>query len=170
MFAQAGSQGSQGSQGATGAQGNQGSQGAQGAQGGVSALDDDLTAADHTSDGLKVAMVAAEALAFGDVCYLNSSGKWAKADASAATTSRALAMCADSTISLDATGNFLLFGFARDDTWTWTVGGEIYLSETAGALTQTAPTTASSVTQVMGIAIHADRMYFKPSSDILVHT
>jgi hypothetical protein len=115
------------------------------------------------------AAVAAEALVFGDVCYMNSAGKWAKADASAAATARALVMCVDASISADATGNFLMFGFARDDTWAWTVGGAIYLSETAGALTQTAPTTSSSVTQVMGVAIHADRMYFKPSSDILVY-
>jgi len=115
-------------------------------------------------------MTAAVTLAFGEICYLNSSGKWALADASAVATARALAMAAEA-ITVDTAGDFLLLGFARDDTaWAWTVGGEIYLSETAGALTQTAPTTTDSVTQVMGIAIHADRMYFKPSSDIVVHT
>ena len=133
-------------------------------------LDDTLTGGDHSVDGLIVAMTAGAQGDFGEVCYLNSSGKWVLADASAAATSRALAMVADTTIAADASGDFLLMGFARDDTWNWTtIGGEIYLSETAGALTQTAPTTADSVTQVMGIAIHADRMYFKPSSDIVEH-
>lgn len=73
-------------------------------------------------------------------------------------------------ISADASGSFLLTGFVRDDSWNWTtVGAELYLSETAGDLTATAPTTSGSVTQVLGIAVHADRIYFKPSPDIIEH-
>ena len=51
----------------------------------------------------------------------------------------------------------------RDDTWTWTVGGLIYVSTTTGTLTQTAPSGTGDQVQVVGYATHADRMYFNPS-------
>ena len=123
---------------------------------------------DHKVSGSTVTLTAGENVAFGDVCYFKSDGKAWKADASAISTAPATYLAA-AVISADAAGVFLRDGFARDDTWSWTVGGKIYLSETAGAFTQTAPTTASSVTQVLGVATHADRIDFRPSLDTLVH-
>jgi hypothetical protein len=115
-------------------------------------------------------MTAAENLVSGDLCYLNGSGQWAKADASAASTSRALAL-ATATINAAASGDFLLHGFYR---WSadqsYTVGGAVYLSETAGAVTQTAPVTTGSITQVIAVATASDTLYFKPSMDIVEHT
>ena len=105
-------------------------------------LDDDLAFADLSSDGVRVNFVAGEALSFGDVCYMASDGKWAKADASAYGTSRAMAMAVES-MTLDSVGRFLLTGFARNDSWTWTVGEELYLSENSGEMTHTPPTTSS---------------------------
>lgn len=135
----------------------------------LQSLDIDSTPdSDHTVEGITATFTAAELLVYGDICYVNASGSMAKADASAVGTSRAVAMAAEG-ISAAASGSFLLFGIARDDTWAWTVGGEVYLSETAGALTQTAPTTASSITQVIGVATHADRILFNPSLDIVTH-
>ena len=57
----------------------------------------------------------------------------------------------------------LLQGFARDDTWNWTPGDIIYMSTTDGALTATAPSGTGDQVQVVGIATHADRIYFNPS-------
>lgn len=57
--------------------------------------------------------------------------------------------------------------FIRDDTWAWTVGGAIYLSETTGALTQTAPTTTDAVVRVLGYALSADVMYFMPETGVV---
>lgn len=117
---------------------------------------------DVTGSGLKASLTAGENLVFGDACYVKSDGKIWKADASVIATASAVFL-ALATISADAAGNFLLIGFARNDAWTWTVGGLVYLSETAGALTQTAPTATDTVTQILGVATHADRMYFSPS-------
>jgi hypothetical protein len=128
----------------------------------------DAVTEDLTADGMKVTLVAGESLVFGDVGYIDSSGKAFKGDASIFSTSRALLM-ATGTMAPDTTGTFLLFGFARNSGWSWTVGAEIYLSETTGSLTQTHPANPNSVTQVMGTAIAADLMYFNPSMDILVH-
>lgn len=124
--------------------------------------------ANYEIDGIEVSLTAAENLSFGDVCYLNGSEKWAKADASNEVTARAHVMAAES-ITTDNIGKFLLIGFARNDTWSWTVGSEIYLSESPGGLTQTAPTTSNSVTLVLGTAISTNRMYFKPYSNLIVH-
>ena len=101
-------------------------------------------ALDVTVDGLKVELTASENLVFGDICYLDSSGKWAKGSASSEATARALVMAAE-TIVADAKGGFLLIGFARNDAWSWTVPGELYLSETSGEMTQTVPSTPNSV-------------------------
>lgn len=58
----------------------------------------------------------------------------------------------------------LLQGFVRDDSWNWaTLGGLIYASGTAGALTQTPPAASGDQVQIVGFATHADRMYFNPN-------
>jgi len=116
---------------------------------------------DHSATGTKCSFTAGEALVFGDVCYIKSDGKLWKADADAESTSYAVAMSL-ATISADASGEVLLFGIVRDDSWAWTVGSPIYLSTTAGSLTQTAPSGSGDIVQIMGVATHADRMYFKP--------
>jgi hypothetical protein len=76
-----------------------------------------------------------------------------------------LFMCVDAQIAADATGNFMILGFARDDTWNWTVGGTIYgtvTGTTGNTLSQTAPTGTDDVVQILGVATHADRMFFSP--------
>lgn len=122
-------------------------------------------ASDHLASGIKVVLNANEAQAFGDVCFINSDGQAQLGDADAIATSSCVVMCVDASISANADGNYMVLGFARDDSWNWTVGGLIYLSTTGtsgNTLTQTAPTGADDVVQVLGVAIHADRMYFNP--------
>lgn len=126
-------------------------------------------ASDTTAEGIKTTLVANENLVFGEVGYINSSGKVPKADADAIATSSSIVMALAS-ISTDATGNFLLQGIVRNDAWNWTVGGLIYLSTTAGALTQTAPSGTDDVIQILGVATHADRMYFNPQLVQVEHT
>ncbi len=129
--------------------------------------------ADEKATGTKVILTAHENLTFGDVGYINSDGEVALGDASAAASSGIVAMCVDATISADASGNFLLLGIARNDAWTWTPGGTVYLSITGtstNTLTQTAPTATDDVTKVVGVATHADRILFRPSMDYITHT
>jgi len=123
---------------------------------------------DLTADGQIVQLTAGESLVFGDVVYIKSDGKMGKADANGVTTYPATFM-ALGTIANDAAGDFLVMGFARNDAWAWTVGGTIYLSITAGAMTQTQPSATNDVIQVLGVATHADRMFFKPSLDYITH-
>jgi hypothetical protein len=58
----------------------------------------------------------------------------------------------------------------RDDTWNWTPGAVLYLSETAGQITATQPTTTDAAIRVIGYAVTADVIYFAPSPDWITHT
>jgi hypothetical protein len=107
-----------------------------------------------------------ESVAFPDLLYLKSDGKWWKADADAASTMPGLRMALE-TKSADAACSMLVQGRVRDDDWNWTVGGLIYASGTAGALTQTAPSGTTDIVQIVGIAYHADKMIFNPEADTL---
>ena len=125
---------------------------------------------DHAGSGIKGPFTAHEALTFGQVCYLNADGEMALADADAAASSLVVAMALAS-IDADASGSFLILGIARDDTWAWTPGGALYLdTTTAGGMTQTAPSGTDDVVIVLGVATHADRVLFRPSGVLVVHT
>lgn len=103
-------------------------------------------ATDHTCTGETFSATAGENLVFGNLCYLKSDGKWWKTDSDAASTMPGTAI-ATGTINADATGIFLLEGYARDDSaWAGlTIGGTLYASQTGGAITQTAPVPAANV-------------------------
>ena len=129
-------------------------------------------ASDHSVSGIKTTLTATANVNFGDVCYIASTGKATLVDADAIASGIAVAMCADATINADASGNWLLFGVARDDTWNWTVGGLIYISTTGttgNTLTQTAPTGTDDVVLPVGVALTADIMIFKPGLVAIEH-
>lgn len=140
-----------------------------------SASDITVTAApgsDHTASGMKITLTAHANVAFGDVCYINADGEAQLIDADAIATMSAVVM-AIATISADASGSFLMLGIARDDTWAWTVGGLIYgtVTGTSGnTLSQTQPSGTDDVVQIMGVATHADRIYFNPQLVQVEHT
>jgi len=120
---------------------------------------------DHSASGIKITLIAAQTTNFGDVCYIAATGKATLVDADAVATCKGIVMCADASISADAEGNFLLIGIARDDTWAWTVGGFVYSSltgTTGNTITQSAPSGGNDVVQVLGVATHADRIFFNP--------
>jgi hypothetical protein len=129
-----------------------------------------LAGADHTTTGITAQMLAGGAIAaFNLVCIHTTTQEVVVADASAVATARAIGI-APAAISDTATGTILLHGFVRDDTWTWTTGGVLYLSETAGAMTHTAPTTSGAFVQAIGIALSPDVAYINPSLDIIEHS
>ncbi len=122
-------------------------------------------ATNQTAEGIRTTLTANEGQGFGDVVFINSAGKAQLGDADAIATASCIALCLGS-VSTDATGTYLLNGVARNDSWAWTVGGLVFLSTTGttgNTLTQTAPTGEDDVIQVLGIATHADRIYFNPS-------
>lgn len=165
-----GNNGSQGPQGTAGLQGNNGT-GTQGPQGntGVGSTIVDPPASDLTVSGEYLTETVGENVTIFQALYLKASdSKWYKADNTTATKAPALRL-ATASISSSAAGVLLRSGMARNDAWTWTVGGAIYLGA-AGALTQTAPTTEDYVIQKLGTALSATVIDFNPSIDVATYT
>lgn len=111
--------------------------------------------------------------AIGDLVYLDSSSTWQKGDANTLLLYNGLlgvaleVKAAASALRVALPGTFI---YSTTGFPTWTIGGPIYMSETAGAMTQTAPTTTDAATRVVGWGVHADKMYFFPSPDYVTHT
>ena len=122
-----------------------------------------LPTTDHTSTGVSAQMLAGGTIAaFQTVCIHTVTGEVVITDADAIATMPVIGI-APAAISDTATGTILLQGFIRDDTWNWTIGGILYASTTAGAMTQTAPSGTGDFVQALGVALTADVVYFNPS-------
>lgn len=129
-----------------------------------------LTAApsNQSYSGETISMTYGESIVPGDILYLKSDGAVWKADANAATLYPAIGLALETASS--GSHLVLLRGIYRDDSrYAFTVGGVVYLSTTAGGETQTAPAATDDVTQVLGVATHADRIYFNPSLNYITH-
>lgn len=119
--------------------------------------------------GTTMAFTYGESLTPGAPVHIHTDGTVLKADANAAGKYPAIGIALETASS--GSHLVLLLGIYRDDTlFAWTVGGLIYLSTTAGTLTQTQPSATDDVIQVIGIATHADRMLVKPELTWLTHT
>jgi hypothetical protein len=101
-----------------------------------------------------------------DACYINSSGNPTLANSSAIANAWASVMAADQTIASGSSGDYLILGFIRNDSITFsTVGGPVYLATagtTGNTLTQTAPSGANNVIQILGIAVASHILLFMP--------
>ncbi len=99
-----------------------------------------------------------------DTVYLNSSSQWVLADANGSGTYPARGIVA-ATQSTGVATIVITSGTIRNDAWSWTIGGTIYLSVTAGGMTQTPPATTGDKVQVIGYALTADIMAVAISAD-----
>lgn len=99
----------------------------------------------------------------------NDSDPWHQADANAAGEFPAIgisvAACTDTNAAV-----ILVKGVVRNEGWTGlTPGGAVYLSTTAGGLTQTAPSTSGDAVQIIGWALSDSEIYFdfsRPYSEV----
>lgn len=133
-----------------------------GANGGV-ALSSTL-GTDDTYQALTVAGLNAGAtIAQWEAVYIGGASTYLLADANGAGTypARGLAVAAYSSTNAAI---ILREGTVRNDAWAWTPGGTIYLSTTAGGLTQTMPATVGEIVQQVGVALTADIAYFNFAS------
>jgi len=120
---------------------------------------------DHTFTGIKRNMqCGGTTMNFGDVGYVASNGKVEFADADNMATTGALVMATTTVVSNDFS-DFLILGVARDASWNWTPGGMIYVTvngSTGSTLSQTPPSAAEDVVQIVGWALSSIVMMFKP--------
>lgn len=122
---------------------------------------------DFVNKGVMIA-TAGTALTIGQAVYVGATdSKMELAKANAIGMMPCIALASGS-IAENATGEFLFHGLFRDDSWSWAIGGLIYISEvTAGLLTQTRPATAGNQVQIVGIAITATIILFNPSYELV---
>jgi hypothetical protein len=137
---------------------------------------DPAGSADGKYSGITVTGTAGYAQAFGDVVYKDpTDSRWELCDADSAPGNDGDSHGVIGMVAVAGTdGNactILLQGIIRADAKfpTFVINGAIYVSGTAGAVTQTAPTTYySTVMRVVGFALTADEMYFNPSQPLIV--
>jgi len=140
---------------------------------------DSALSADGKYSGIVIDGIAGTTLAFGDICSPSgTSNKWVLADANVITTASGdgrgmLGVCVLAASDTQAS-KFLVYGTVRADAAfpTLTINQQVFLSETAGDVTLTKPTTADSITRCLGFgtAGAGDNLFFNPSPDYITHT
>ncbi len=113
--------------------------------------------------------VASENLGARKLVYLNSDGQWNLADEDALTTLPVLGITQHAILS-GKKGQVLVWGIIGDSPWAWTVGNAIYVSATAGELTQIKPSTQEDPhIQSVALPMEATLIMFNPAfkSDVL---
>ena len=128
------------------------------------------TTADPPVSGFMISMTYGESLVPGDLVYFESDGKVWKADANVAGSYPVMGLALETASS--GSHLVLLHGiYSNVSRYNFlTVGGPVYLSNaTPGVETQAQPVAADDIVQIVGIATHADRIYFNPSADYLTH-
>jgi hypothetical protein len=130
-----------------------------------------LPGSDQTSQGPTMnALQAGASITIMDLVILNSSGQWIQTDATSISTyAGMIAIALESKTSGQAMSVALPNSVVRNDAWSWTPGAVLYMSETAGQITATQPTTSGVAIRVIGFALSADVIYFAPSPDYITH-
>lgn len=132
---------------------------------------DPAGSADGKYTGTCITGTAGATLAFGDLIYLDpTDSRWELCDANAASAADGdsrgiLGICVLAAAADGSATKILLFGIVRADTAfpAMTINAPMYVSETAGDITGTIPTTTDAVQRSVGTAITADELYFFPS-------
>jgi len=127
----------------------------------IGGVDASALTTDDTYQGEVITGYSAGAtIAQWEAVYMGGSSTWLLADGNGSGTypARGLAVAAGS-VALGAL-TVLRKGVVRNDAWTWTPGGNIYLSNTPGGLSQTASVTTGERVQACGFALTADKALF----------
>lgn len=134
---------------------------------------DSALSADGKYCGIVEAGTAGAALAFGDLVYFQASdSRWELVDANlSAGYDKKLGICVLAAAADGDATKIMLYGKIRADAVfpTFTIAAPVYMSETAGDVVVTQPTTADVAIRIVGFGNTADELYFNPSNDYMVH-
>jgi hypothetical protein len=124
-------------------------------------------AIDHSAVGVVITGTGGEGLALPNLVYQASDGEWEKANATTmATTKGALAIIMEA-ISAHSSGALLKYGFLRDDSWAFTQGATLYVGESGGSITATAPSDVGDQLRIVGYAHTSSIIWFDPEATII---
>ena len=138
-------------------------------------LFDAALSADGQYSGLCIAGTAGATLAFGDLCYLAvADSRWELTDADAEATAGGviLGVCVLAAAADGDPTRMLLMGNVRADTAfpALTIGAPAYVGTTAGDIQVAQPSGEDDVIRVVGHALTADELMFRPSQDWMTYT
>jgi len=125
--------------------------------------------ADHTANGPQTTSFnAGYTTTQSDLVYLDSNSKWLKADADATgvKSTSMLAIALEVKDDGEAMNVSLPGSFIQDESvYGFTPGVPLYISGTLGGITATKPSSSGNIVRTVGYAVHADMIFFNPSSD-----
>jgi len=132
----------------------------------VEPASDGMSVGPHTND-----LAAGESVSAWQLVCLQADGKWDRADANTvALYAGLLGIAKETKGDTEAMDVALPGSIVRNDAWTWTAGSILYMSETTGAMTHTAPVTTDSATRIIGYALTDDTIWFDPDNTWITHT
>ncbi len=128
---------------------------------------------DYSSNGDIVKFGGATGMTEGDLYYLNSSGTWAPANATSASTSGACLLAIALGAASDTHGMLLRGFYTMNDAaidGTEATGDELYVGENDGHVTSAPPSSENDVVRVIGYCIDGTngQIWFNPSNDFIV--
>ena len=112
----------------------------------------------RTRSGQWIRGLASENIQNRDVVYIDSDESWSRASADSGTDLPVMGI-ALSTVTAGNHVDILLVGSIQHTDWAWTPGAALYLSDTPGALTETAPL---AFRVKVGKAYRSNLIYFNP--------
>ncbi len=100
-------------------------------------------------------------IGFGAALFVASDGNLEEAQATDQSTMPCTALALNTGTGSDK--QVLSWGKIRNDSWSFTSGGYVYIDVTSGVLTQSKPDSTGNIVQVVGIATASNIMFFNPS-------
>jgi len=126
---------------------------------------------DNTVQGVVIEFLAAEAITQFDAVYVSTTtGRVGRADANDAAKLPAIGIAIEAQGSAGSSVSVLTHGVYRDDGGfggNMTVGADVYVSETPGTLTTTAPGDDGDFVQIMGVAVGVRSAFINPDMTIV---
>tara|TARA_R100001510_G_scaffold54843_1_gene58035 strand:- start:2038 stop:5178 length:3141 start_codon:yes stop_codon:yes gene_type:complete len=127
---------------------------------------------DHSHQGDVVFFGGTTSMTQGDLYYFNSSGNWAQADADAVATSGPCLLAIALGAASDTNGMLLRGIYTMDSNaidGSEATGDELYVSTTAGHVTNTAPSGNGDIVRIIGYCLDGThgQIWFNPSSDFI---
>ena len=126
---------------------------------------DDTPAANTTSgSGNIVNWSVSETVTAGTLYAVKTNGGWTTADADTEATAAYMLAIA---LGSNATAGMLLQGFFYKSSHGFTIGAPLYVSNTAGAFSNSRPTGIGDYVRIIGYATSADYIYFDPDKTFI---
>jgi len=126
---------------------------------------------DNTVQGVVIEFLASEAITQFDAVYVSTTtGRVGRADANDAAKLPAIGIAIEAQGSAGSSVRVLTHGVYRDDGGfggNMTVGTDLYVSETPGTLTDTAPGDDGDFVQLMGVAVGVRSAFINPDLTII---